>query len=221
MLIKFCKSLTLLLLLVAVPAMADEPVMSKFKLTLGGYVKLDYAHNTNASGPTTTPTGAPAGVHKDESIFTAKQSRFWLKVAGPEFLGAKTNAQIEVDFYGANSLANEFGNMRMRHAYGSLDWDTTQVLFGQYWDVFGPAYADTIDFRQGDDTGTPSNPRVPQIRLTQKLNLNADNSLKFVLAVQNPVQNSAAAGSNAASSVVANGGYGSMVNVAGQAMFTS
>jgi len=218
---KFCKSLTPLLLLAAVPAMADEPVMSKFKMSLGGYVKLDYAHNTNASGPTTTSAGAPAGVHKDESIFTAKQSRFWLKIAGPEFLGAKTNALIEADFFGANSLSNEFGNMRMRHAYGNLDWGTTQLLFGQFWDVFGPAAADTIDFRQGGDTGCPNSPRVPQIRLTQNLNLGSDNALKFIAALQNPVQDSATTGSNAFPTVTANGGYGNMVNVAGQIMFSS
>jgi len=224
-----CKSLTPLLLLAAVPAMADEPVMSKFKMTLGGYVKLDYAHNTNPSGWFTDPRGAAAGVHKDESIFTAKQSRIWFKVAGPEFLGAKTRALIEADFNGANSLANEFGNMRMRHAYGSLDWNTTQVLFGQFWDVFGPAGGDTIDFRQSGDTGCPANPRVPQIRLTQNLKLSDDNGLKFVLAVQNPVQNSATGtvtspgtggGANAYPGAVPNSS-GSWVNAAGQIMFSS
>ncbi len=201
-------------------AMAS-PVTSKFNLSIGGYVKLDYAHNTNASGPTTTSAGAPAGGSKQESIFTAKQSRIWFKVAGPTFLGAKTNALVEADFYGNSSLSNEFGNMRMRHAYGTLDWANTQVLFGQFWDVFGPAAADTIDFRQGGDTGAPNSPRVPQIRLTQKLNLNADNALKFVVAVQNPVQDSASTGSNAFPTVTANGGYGDMVNAAGQIMFSS
>lgn len=219
---KLCKSLTPLLLLAAVPAMADEPVMSKFKVSLGGYIKLDYANNSNASGPTTLPSGATQGGFKEESIFTAKQSRFWLKVAGPEFLGAKTNAMVEADFFGAGSLSNEFGNMRMRHAYGTLDWDTTQVLFGQFWDVFGPAAADTIDFRQGGDSGCANNPRVPQIRLTQKLNLNADNSLKFVLGLQNPVQDSAVAGSGAQAVAGAVGStYGSVVNAAGQIMFSS
>jgi hypothetical protein len=250
---KLCMSIAPLLLLAAVPAMAEEPVplekpyncdfepacevapgiygamsspvTSKFKLSLGGYVKLDYAHNSNASGPTTNSAGASLATatvpRKEESIFTAKQSRLWFKVGGPTFLGAKTNALIEADFYGANSLSNEFGNMRMRHAYGSLDWANTQVLFGQFWDVFGPAAADTIDFRQGGDTGTPNSPRVPQIRLTQKLNINADNGLAFVLALQNPTQNSAAGGSNAFPTVTADGGYGSLVNAAGQIMFTS
>ncbi len=237
---KLCKSITPLMLLAAVPALADEPVMSKFKLTLGGYVKLDYAHNSNASGPTTNTAGAAAPStpsatavnNRDESIFTAKQSRFWMKVAGPELMGAKTNAMIEADFYGSNALSNEFGNMRMRHAYGTLDWDTTQVLFGQTWDTFGPAAADTIDFRQGGDSGTPNNPRVPQLRLTQKLNLNSDNALKFVVALQNPVQDNASgsvtygSGSNAYPLVTGAAGvtgkpYGSVPNVAGQIMFTS
>jgi len=200
-------------------AMAS-PVMSKFNLSIGGYLKLDYAHNTNGIGPLSP--GAPGGSlppgSKEESIFTAKQSRFWLKVAGPTFLGAKTNALVEMDFYGAGALANEFGHMRMRHAYGSMDWQNTQVLFGQFWDVFGPAAADTIDFRQGGTTGAPSSPRVPQVRVTQKVNLGSDHMLKFVAAVQNPVQDAAGAGANSMSKY---GSYGSMVNFAGQAMFSS
>jgi len=212
-----------------------SPVMSKFNLSIGGYVKLDYAHNTDAIGPVSPGApggGLPINGSKDESVFTAKQSRFWLKVSGPGFLGAKTNALIEADFYGTGSLANEFGNMRMRHAYGSIDWTNTQVLFGQFWDIFGPAAADTIDFRQGGTTGAPNSPRVPQVRLTQKVNFNSDNSLRFVLGVQNPVQDSAtqavtvtgvptyltSGGDNSASKT---GSFGSEVNVAGQIMFTS
>jgi hypothetical protein len=201
-------------------AMAS-PVKSKFNLSIGGYVKLDYAHNTNAVGPVSpgTPGGnLPAGGSRDESIFTAKQTRFWLRVAGPTFLGAKTNALVEADFYGANSLGNEFGNLRMRHAYGSMDWANTQVLFGQFWDVFGPAASDTIDFRQGGGTGTPNNPRVPQIRLTQKVNLNADNAIKLVFALQNPVQDAASAASNSMSKTT---GLGSAVNGAGQIIYSS
>jgi hypothetical protein len=217
---KFCKSITPLLLLAAVPAMADESVMSKYKLSLGGYVKLDYAHNSNAVGPISP--GAPGGGvtpgSKDESVFTAKQSRLWLKVAGPEFYGAKTNALIEMDFYGGGSASNEMANLRMRHAYGSLDWANTQVLFGQYWDAFGVACADTIDFRLGGTTGNPANPRVPQVRVTQKLDLNSNNSLKFVLAAQNPVQDAATAGDNSLSKT---GSYGSAVNGAAQVSYTS
>lgn len=222
---KLCKSITPLLLLAAVPAMADEPVTSKYKVSLGGYIKLDYAHNSNAVGPISP--GSPGGgiapvaggaVSKDESVFTAKQSRIWLKVAGPEFNGAKTNALVEMDFYGGSSASNEMANLRMRHAYGTLDWTNTQVLFGQYWDTFGVAAADTIDFRLGGTTGNPANPRVPQVRVTHKLDISANNSLKFVLAAQNPVQDAPVAGSNSLSKT---GSYGSAVNGAAQISFTS
>jgi len=114
-----------------------SPVMSKFKMSIGGYVKMDYAHNSNAAGPRLTgpPTYVAAGTpSKDESVITPKQSRVWLKVAGPTFMGAKTNALVEIDFYGgsfAGGASNESSLARMRHAYGTIDWTNTQILFGQ------------------------------------------------------------------------------------------
>jgi len=222
---RLCSALSVLAILSAAPALAEEPVMSRFKVVLGGYVKLDYVHNTNALGPISP--GAPGGgippvaagaVKKDESLFTAKQSRLWLKVAGPEYRGAKTNAHVEVDFYGAGSLANEFPNLRMRHAYGTVDWANTQVLFGQYWDVFGVACADTLDFRLGGTTGNPATPRVTQLRLTHKVELSPDNALRLTVAAQNPVEHAAAGGSNSMSKT---GGYGSALNGAAQLSFIS
>jgi hypothetical protein len=201
----------------------SQPVTSKFKLSIGGFVKLDYAYNsvdlgnvgallpgTGAIPKTTSQAG-----QSDQSIFTARQSRFWLKVAGPEFVGAKTSALIEVDFYGDSGAAAESPQIRMRQAWGSIDWANTGVLFGQAYDIFGPMVASTIDFRSGAAFGTPNNPRVPQLRLTQKVNLTDTNSLKLVLGLQDPNQN----GNNNQSNVVDK--FGVAVNVAGQAMFVS
>jgi hypothetical protein len=197
-----------------------SPVKSKFDLSIGGFVRLDYAYNSQNLGaagfvlPGKPGGGLPAvgtALYKqDQSEMTARISRFWLKVAGPTFLGAKTAALIEADFLGGNASNNEEGNLRMRHGYGTLDWANTQVLFGQFWDIFGPAAASTIDFRQGSTFGTPNSPRIAQLRLTQKVNFNTDNSLKLVLGVQNP----------AADQTVANTA-GSVPNVAGQIMFVS
>jgi len=197
----------------------SEPVTSKFKLSIGGFVKLDYAYNSVNFG-NTIPARAPANGQiakstsvagqQDQSVFTARQSRLWFKVAGPTFFGAKTNALIEADFYGANGSNNENANVRMRHAYGSLDWKNTQVLFGQTSDIFGPAVASSVDFSQGSPYGTPNNPRVPQLRLTQKVDFNADNALKLVVGVQNPTQDTSDTGI-----------YGSAVNMAAQAMLVS
>jgi hypothetical protein len=205
-------------------AMAS-PVKSKFDLSIGGYVKLDYAYNSVQLGPNGSllpngviPKTTSAAGQEDQSILSAKQSRLWFKVAGPTFLGAKTSALIEADFYGSSGTAaseNQNAVLRMRHAYGALDWANTQVLFGQTQDIFGPMLANTIDFRTGAATGNPNQPRVAQLRLTQKIPFNADNSLKLVLGVQNPVQDTALATGALGDT------FGSVVNVAGQAMFMS
>ncbi len=199
----------------------SSPVMSKFNLSIGGFVKLDYAYNSVDFGNTgaLTPssgniprTNSPKG-ESDQSIFTARQSRIWLKVAGPELLGAKTSALIEMDFYGASGGV-ESPQIRMRQAWGSIDWKNTGILFGQAYDVFGPMISSTIDFRSGASFGAPNNPRVPQLRLTQKVALTPANSLKLVLGLQDPNQ-------NANNNPNDDSNFGTSVNVAAQAMFVS
>jgi hypothetical protein len=209
-----------------------SPVMSKFKLSLGGYVKLDYAYNSEnlgnngvispgsggmpSKGITALSTTANSATYakQDQSIMSIRQSRLWVKADGPTFLGAKTMGLIEGDFYGDNSAATESPMFRARLAYGAMDWANTQVLFGQFWDNFGPMVASTQDFRSGGPFGAPNSPRIPQIKLTQKLNITKDDQLKFVVAVQDPDQ----FGNNQAAS---SGGYGSGVNYAGQVFYIS
>lgn len=248
---KLCSTITPILLLAAVPVMAQEvpqvaptyncdfepacevspgiygkmgsPVTSKFNLSIGGFVKLDYAYNsvnlgTNIPAIGTLqqiPKSSSPAAKQDQSIFTARQSRIWFKVAGPTFLGAKTGALIETDFYGGGGSSNETANMRIRLAHGTLDWQNTQLLFGQAYDIFGPAVPSTIDFGTNGKTGNPSNPRVPQIRATQKVELNANNALRLIVGVQNPTQNS---------NLQTNAGpdsWGATPNVAGQVMLVS
>src|SRR5512135_2978636 len=64
------------------------PVSSKFKLSIGGFVKLDYAYNSVnlgqsgslAPGNGQIPKAGSTAAQQSQSIFTARQSRFWLKV---------------------------------------------------------------------------------------------------------------------------------------------
>ncbi|HZV81384.1 MAG TPA: hypothetical protein VFF53_04370 [Geobacteraceae bacterium] len=203
-----------------------SPVTSKFKLSIGGFVKLDYVYNSVNLGPagglglvaTLQPNGIPKtsspAAKQDQSLFSARQSRIWFKADGPPLLGAKTGALIEADFFGSGG-SNEGSNMRMRLAYGTLDWANTQILFGQSWDLFGPASASTIDFGQGQTTGNPTTPRVAQLRLTQKVNLSEKNTLKLALALQNPIQDSDTANGTAGET------WGAKPNIAGQAMLIS
>ncbi|HEX9023078.1 MAG TPA: hypothetical protein VF799_04480 [Geobacteraceae bacterium] len=208
----------------------SNPVLSKFKLSIGGYVKLDYAYNSvnlGSSGVITPISGAIPSknitgtgpnsalfANQEQSIFSLRQSRFWFKVDGPGFLGSKTGALVEADFYGDNGAPAESPQLRLRHVYGTIDWPATQVLFGQYWDMFGPMIASTEDFRTAAPQGAPYGPRVPQIRVTQKFDFGKINQLKLVLAVQDPNQ----FGNNQSA---VTGEYGPNLNYAAQFFFIS
>ncbi len=230
--------------LLATSAMADEPVMSSYNFSIGGYVKLDYAYNSDNLGVagTITPGGAGLGSalaaktgpsQQEQSILGVKQSRLWFKANGPTFLGAKTGALIEGDFYGDNSSAAESPQFRLRHAYGTIDWANTSILFGQYWDMFAPFVASTQDFRCGATTGAPNNPRSPQIKLTQRINLDQDNQLQFVVGLTDPTQyndNGGVYTGTAATTGVVTGtapltaptnAYGASLNYAAQLFFVS
>ena len=224
----------------------SNPVTSKFKLSIGGYVKFDYANNSEnmmgGIGPISPDgiLGVPArgsnfsqllngqNSFHDQSQFGINQSRIWFKVDGPKFLGAKTGALIEGDFYGGidyTKIVAESPLFRIRHAYGTLDWTNTQVLFGQFWDLFAPMVANTQDFRSGTPYGSPNSPRAPQVRLTQKINFDQDNQLKLVFGVEDPEQtgdqlglastNLSSLGANAGT----NSGSGGMVNLGAQAYY--
>ena len=205
----------------------SSPVQSKFNLSIGGFVRLDYAYNSVNLGANgfQSPDGAVPSkglgkndgsnaANQNQSILTARTSRLWLKSTGPDFLGAKTNATIEADFVGDASAATESPMFRLRLANATLDWKSVQVLFGQDWDIFGPMVASSLDFRNGTAYGTPNSQRVPQIRVKTKMELDGENAINFVFGVQDPNQQ----GNN---QNAATGSYGSMVNVASQLSFVS
>jgi hypothetical protein len=217
--------------LLASTAMADEAVVSKFKLSVGGYIKLDYAYNSDNLGTagTITPGGGGLGAalatktgasQQEQSILGMKQSRLWLKVDGPTLYGAKTGGLVEVDFYGDNSTPQESPQPRMRLAYATIDWDTTSILFGQYWDMFAPMVANTQDFRCGSTTGAPNNPRSPQIKLTQRINFTKDEQLQLVFGLTDPTQYGDNSG-GAIPQTTGNNSYGPNLAYAGQVFFTS
>ena len=204
-----------------------SPVQSKFKLSVGGFVRLDYAYNSVnlGTGGFQSPDGtvpskglgrndSSNAANQNQSILTARTSRLWFKSTGPDFLGAKTAAMIEGDFVGDASAATESPMFRLRLAHATLDWKNVQLLFGEEWDIFGPMVASSIDFRNGTAYGTPNSQRVPQIRVKTKLELNSDNAVNLVLGVQDPNQ----LGNNQSA---ATGSYGPGVNVAGQLSLVS
>ncbi len=97
----------------------------------------------------------------------AIQSRLHGDIYGPDAFGAKTSGMIEAEFFGHSN--NDINGFRLRHAIIKLNWNNTELLFGQTWHPLfvQSCFASTVSF----NTGAPFQPysRNPQVRLTQKL----------------------------------------------------
>lgn len=178
----------------------DQPVQSstvfsKYKLTIGGYVKLDYVYNSNQQQPSNyfnlvTPDNGGIGAKGtagDSSTMGIEQTRLWLKVDGPGVMGGTSAALVEGDFFGIPNVVESSPMLRIRQAYGALNWDNGQVLFGQTWELFGGMLANTVDMRTGEGYGTPWN-REPMLKVTYDQKFDASNKLSYVVAAVMPQQ---------------------------------
>ncbi len=100
--------------------------------------------------------------------FSAITSRITAKIAGPDAFGAKTSGCIEADFSGMSNP--DINGFRLRHAYLRLNWEKSELLFGQYWH---PAFVtEVFPTVISLNTGVPFQPflRSPQIRYTKTMN---------------------------------------------------
>ncbi len=99
--------------------------------------------------------------------YFALQSRLTGKITGPDAFGAKTSGVIEGAFFGQSET--NINSFRLRHAYVKLNWESTEVILGQYWHMMFETrcFPGTVSF----NTGVPFQffSRNPQIRISQKV----------------------------------------------------
>jgi hypothetical protein len=103
---------------------------------------------------------------------SARNSRVGFRISAPAVNDIKASGQIEFDFLGNQPAVTEaslFGNatMRLRHANFKFETPVVDVLFGQYWQLFGwqPAtQSGSIQYQ-----GLPGfiNQRAAQLRLSK------------------------------------------------------
>lgn len=63
--------------------------------------------------------------------YSAITSRLTCIIEGPTAFGAKTSGLIEADFSGVTNA--DINGLRLRHAFGKLNWEKSELLFGQFW----------------------------------------------------------------------------------------
>lgn len=141
---------------------APPPVAGKWTTSFYGFVEGDLIYDkvqgaTNGGGPTEAlgngalprPASPPAqmtgqfrALH-DQFQTSARNSRLGFRFTAPTVNDIKPSANIEFDFAGNQpntvSEASLYVNatMRIRHAYLKLETPVIDVLFGQYWQLFG------------------------------------------------------------------------------------
>jgi hypothetical protein len=111
---------------------------SKYRVRLSGLVLLNLFHNGGLVDNLDFPTYAiPNNAYGPNSSFgaTFRQSELGLEVFGPELAGAKTSADLQMDFGGGFPAAAldgiNTGLFRLRTANMRMDWAHTSLIVGQ------------------------------------------------------------------------------------------
>lgn len=97
-------------------------------------------------------------------------SRLRAELIGPTYFGAKTDALLEIDFYGnENRYFSDLNGLRLFNGYFRIVWPKTTLLLGQEWHPMSvkEVFPVTVAF----SAGAPFHPmsRNPQARVTQSI----------------------------------------------------
>jgi len=125
---------------------ATTLVVAKLKATLYGYVEGNYKYDSTqtcvefcGSSQVSRP-GTYKGNH-GRTIFSARDTRFGLRLAAPEDHGVRVSGVLETDFFGPTTTTEQstYSNpvLRIRTSYLKIETPVLDVLIGQQWTLFG------------------------------------------------------------------------------------
>jgi hypothetical protein len=154
---------------------AAVTAQSRFPLTLYGTILMNSFYNTAAANVTDVPLfwakqGSDALGNDKVFGMTARQSRFGVRYQSTtEVIGARLSGQLELDLLGGKApFANgvDFDLIRLRLAFGRLDWSHFAFEAGQDWGVFAPLSPTSLASYAIAEFSAAGNPwiRLPQVR---------------------------------------------------------
>ena len=158
---------------------------SKYRVRLSGIVLLNLFSNKgqveNQDFPT-VPLAVPAGTPSGSFGATLRQSQLGLEVFGPRVAGARTSADLQMDFAGGfqntwNGV--DAGMIRLRTATMRLDWAKTSIVAGQdglFFSPLTPTSFATLAVPALAYAGNLWN-WTPQVRVEHRIPLSEDSSL--------------------------------------------
>ncbi len=168
---------------------------SKYKLRLSGIVLMNLVSNQGWVDSIDLPTLAgprPAGDSGGSFGATLRQSEIGFEAFGPSLAGAKTRADLQLDFAGGfPSVANGInsGLLRLRTGTMRMDWTNTSVVAGQDAIFFSPNSPTSFASLAVPALSYAGNlwSWVPQIRVEHRVVLGEDSSLIFQGGILDPV----------------------------------
>ncbi|MFH2138558.1 MAG: hypothetical protein ABII88_08615 [Candidatus Omnitrophota bacterium] len=165
-------------------ACKGEAVTSKQKVEIYGFVKLDASLDDSKTNDPDAPRYASSeGNTSNEGQYTmtAMNTRLGLKFFGPETDEADVFGNIELDFL--DTASDNAQKPRMRHAFFEVKFPKWDLLAGQTWDVFGPLGSSTLNTGAWLWDGGNIGVRRPQVRLTNKFDINTDKKITTQLSL--------------------------------------
>jgi hypothetical protein len=168
---------------------------SKYHVRLNGLLLLNLFSNRgymdNADSPHLVEERAPDQARGNFGG-TLRQSIFGLEVTGPEWLGAKTTGNVQVDFAGGfpNTLNGvSFGLVRMRTATFRMDWQNTSVVGGQDVLFFSPQTPSSLASLAEPALSYAGNlwSWTPQLRVEHRVRLSENSSISLQGGILDPL----------------------------------
>jgi hypothetical protein len=114
---------------------------SKYRVKLSGLILMNAFSTRGSVDLPDLPNRAFSPSSGGNFGATLRQSILGLQVVGPTIANGRTSALVSVDFFGGfpqTHYGTTNGLLRLREAYGRIDWDKTSILFGQQAPIVSP-----------------------------------------------------------------------------------
>jgi hypothetical protein len=175
---------------------ANTLVLSKIKLSIYGFVEVNYVYNSTQSCQdfcSNFPIQKPGTYRGDHgrTIFSVRDSRFGLRLAAPAAGKVKASGVLETDFFGPTTTSEQgtWVNpvLRIRHAFLKLETPIVDILLGQTWNLFG--WQANYLVASVQEPGLPGQvfQRTPQLRVSKTIKM-GDVALELAVAAMRPPQ---------------------------------
>jgi hypothetical protein len=163
---------------------------SKYRLRLSGIVLLNLLENRgnvdNLDFPEVAVSAQANQPNASPGAFggTLRQSQIRLQAFGPDIAGARTSADVNLDFAGGfpdTPNGDAMGVLRMRTGIVRLDWTNTSVIAGQDRLFFAPLAPTSLATLAIPALSYAGNlwAWMPQVRVEHRVVLSDDSSLSF------------------------------------------